>query len=126
MAQYLSFAPVTLSIQLTLDAATAGGKCRVAEDSVVLLGASGPGAEHFNVVVTKWGDLLALDTRLAKGRDAKPAAPAPAPAPAKAPTKGKGKAVPVAPAPTAPAAPATPDLAAMMAMLQSLMAAQQK
>ena len=99
MAQYANIAPVTLTFTVTLDGVTPGGKCRAVEGSVNIVGASGPEAEHFNVVVTKWGDMLALDTRLAKGReDRRPAAPAPAPAPAKAPAKGKAKVAP-APAP---------------------------
>lgn len=117
MAQYSNIAPVTLTFTVSLDGVTPGGKCRAVEDSVVVVGASGPGAEHFNIVVTKWGDLLALDTRLAKGReDRKPAVPAPAPA--KAPAKGKAK-VAVAPAP----APAMDIQAMIQAEIQKALAA---
>jgi hypothetical protein len=83
MAQYAKMAPVTLSFTVTFDGVTSGGKCRAVEDSVVMTGMTGPGAENFRLVVTRWGDLLAIDGRLAQRREPKAAlAPAPAPAPA--------------------------------------------
>ena len=119
MAQYVAMSPVTLTFTITLDGVTPGGKCR-AKDAA-LVAAAGKDAENFDAVITRFGDLLVIDRRLARSREEKkPAAPV---APAPAPTKGKAKAAPAAPAPEAPA-PAAPDLAAMMAMLQSLMAAQ--
>ncbi len=115
MAQYAAMSPVTLTFTVTLDGVTPGGKCR-AKDAV-LVTAKGPGAEHFDAVVTRFGDLLVIDRRLARSREEKPAAPV-APAPAKAPVKGKGKAAPVAPVPAAPAAPA-PDMAAIVAAVMA-------
>ena len=122
MAQYAAISPVTLTFTVTLDGETSGGKCRVKD--ATLIAAAGKDAENFDAVVTKWGDLLMIDRRLARSREEKKPATPVAPAPAKAPVKGKAKAAPAAPAPEAPEAPAVPDLAAMMAMLQSLMAAQ--
>lgn len=116
MAQYAAMSPVTLTFTVTLDGVTPGGKCR-AKDAV-LVTAKGPGAEHFDAVVTRFGDLLVIDRRLARSREEKPAAPAPAPTP-KAPVKGKAKA---APAP-APEAPAQPD---MQAIIAAVLAAMQK
>jgi hypothetical protein len=106
--------PVTLTFTITLDGVTPGGKCR-AKDAA-LVAATGQGAENFDAVVTRFGDLLVIDRRLARSREEKPAAPAPTPA--KAPAKGKGKAAPVAPAPAAPAAPA-PDMAAIVAAVMA-------
>jgi hypothetical protein len=106
--------PVTLTFTVTLDGVTPGGKCR-AKDAA-LVAATGQGAENFDAVVTRFGDLLVIDRRLARSREEKPAAPAPTPA--KAPAKGKGKAAPVAPAPAAPAAPA-PDMAAIVAAVMA-------
>lgn len=114
MAQFANMHRVTLTFSVTLDGVTTGGKCRAVQDSVQLLGASGPDAEHFRPVVTKWGDLLLVDGRLARKPEPK-AAPAPAPAPAKA--KGKGKAAP-APA-AAPAAAPAPDMAAIVAAVMA-------
>jgi hypothetical protein len=121
MAQYVAMSPVTLTFTITLDGVTPGGKCR-AKDAA-LVAAAGKDAENFDAVITRFGDLLVIDRRLARSREEKkPATPvAPAPVAAKVQAKGKAKAAPAAPAPEAPAAP---DLAAMMAMLQSLMAAQ--
>jgi hypothetical protein len=119
MAQYVAMSPVTLTFTITLDGVTPGGKCR-AKDAA-LVAAAGKDAENFDAVITRFGDLLVIDRRLARSREEKKPATPVAPAPAKAPVKGKAKAAPAAPAPEAPAAP---DLAAMMAMLQSLMAAQ--
>lgn len=114
MAQYVAMSPVTLTFTVTLDGVTPGGKCR-AKDAA-LVAATGQGAENFDAVVTRFGDLLVIDRRLARSREEKPAAPAPTPA--KAPAKGKGKAAPVAPAPAAPAAPA-PDMAAIVAAVMA-------
>ena len=124
MAQYVAMSPVTLTFTITLDGVTPGGKCR-AKDAA-LVAAAGKDAENFDAVITRFGDLLVIDRRLARSREEKKPATPVAPAPAKAQVKGKAKAAPTAPAPEAPApeAPAAPDLAAMMAMLQSLMAAQ--
>jgi hypothetical protein len=114
MAQYVAMSPVTLTFTITLDGVTPGGKCR-AKDAA-LVAAAGKDAENFDAVITRFGDLLVIDRRLARSREEKKPATPVAPAPAKAQVKGKAKA--------APEAPAAPDLAAMMAMLQSLMAAQ--
>jgi len=119
MAQYVAMSPVTLTFTITLDGVTPGGKCR-AKDAA-LVAAAGKDAENFDAVITRFGDLLVIDRRLARSREEKKPATPVAPAPAKAQVKGKAKAAPAAPAPEVPAAP---DLAAMMAMLQSLMAAQ--
>lgn len=124
MAQYAKMAPVTLSFTVTFDGVTPGGKCRAVEDSVVLTGMSGPGAENFRLVVTKWGDLLAIDGRLAQRREPKvQASAAPAPAPltaaqkAQIPANGtkarKGKAQPAA----QPAA--QPDMATIVAAVMA-------
>ncbi len=111
MAQYAAISPVTLTFTVTLDGETSGGKCRVKD--ATLIAAAGKDAEHFDAVVTKWGDLLMIDRRLARSREEKkPATPvAPAPAKAPVPAKAKAKAAPAAPAPAAPApeAPAEDD-----------------
>lgn len=128
MAQYANMAPITLSFTVTFDGVTPGGKCRAVDGSVVLTGASGPNAELFGLVVTKWGDLLALDTRLAKRREPKaqaPAAPAPAPLtaaqkaqiPANGTKARKGKVQPAAEPAAQPAA--QPDMAAIVAAVMA-------
>ena len=124
MANYTAIPPVTLTFTVTLDGQTTGGKCRAVKGSEILVRASGTDAEFFKIAVTKWGDLLPIDTRLSKNPEDRrvAVASAPAKAPAKVPTRGKGKAA-VAPAPAA-AAPAAPDMAAMFAMFQQFMAGQ--
>ena len=121
MANYIAISPVTLTFTVTLDGQTTGGKCRAVKGSEILVRASGTDAEFFKIAVTKWGDLLPIDTRLSKNpedrRAAVASAPAPAKVPAKVPTRGKGKAA-VAPAPAA-AAPAAPDMAAIVAAVMA-------
>ena len=97
MAQYVAMSPVTLTFTITLDGVTPGGKCR-AKDAA-LVAAAGKDAENFDAVITRFGDLLVIDRRLARSREEKKPATPVAPAPvAKAPAKAKVKAAP-APAP---------------------------
>jgi hypothetical protein len=114
MAQYAKMHPVTMTFTVTIDGVTPGGKCRAVIGSETLVAAAGPDAEHFRPVVTKWGDILLIDGRLARKPEPK-VAPAPAPAPVKG--KSKGKAAPVA-AP-APAPAAAPDMAAIVAAVMA-------
>jgi hypothetical protein len=121
MAQYAKIPPVTLSFTVTFDGVTSGGKCRAVDGSVKVTRAVGPDAGKYDLVVTKWGDLLPIDRTLSKDRAKRNAEPAPEPAPltaddkAKIPANGtkaqKGKARPAAePAPE----PAQPDLDALV------------
>lgn len=98
MAIYNKMGPVTLTFQVTFDGVTAGGGVRAAQDSAVVVSASGPGAEFFGVDVNKFGGLYAFDSRKAKGKKVKAEAPAPV-AKAPAPVAAKGKKAAAAPAP---------------------------
>jgi hypothetical protein len=128
MAQYAKIPPVTLSFTVTFDGVSSGGKCRAVDGSVKVTRAVGPDAGNFDLVVTKWGDLLPIDRNRVNDRTKRKAErvtrgtePAPEPAPltaddkAKIPANGtkaqKGKTRPAAePAPE----PAQPDLDALV------------